>query len=257
MTTHPSEGELQALLDGEVTYVDQEALLRHLRSCDGCRGELEELRRAFDQAIAALVVLDRPAPVREAHRRLVRRRSRGTWGAALRRAAVLLFLASTAVSAALPGSPLREWLATNGWENRPEGEEARRTVGAPTVLQPVPATAPSPTAVSVRPADGRMRVVLVRPSPGLRVRVLVADQERVRVSAEGGSSSPRFRTSADRIEVVDGDPGEVRVTVPRGILHFVLEAGGRRYVSKEGDRLHLSGTGPDRSGPELVFKVQP
>lgn len=250
--THPDEGTLQALLDGEVAPPEHQALTRHLGGCERCRGELEELRLAFERSAGALALLDRPAPA-GAHREFTRRRGRYAWGPALRRAAVLLLFAATGAAAAVPGSPLREWLS-----GRIGGapESASAPAAAP-AAQPAPAPEAPPAGVSVRPSEGVMRVALVRPSAGLRVRVRVSEEEMVRVSARGAAAGARFRTRTDRIEVVDGGPGDVWVEVPRSVRHFSLEVDGRVLLTKDGEQLRLPGPAADTTGPEIVFEVRP
>jgi hypothetical protein len=254
MMMHPHDGTLQALLDQEVPLREQEELNRHLRGCAECSRRLEELQGSLARVLDLLPVLDRPPPA-GAHREFVRRRARSSWGPALRRAAVLLFFAATA-AAAVPGSPVRDWLADR-WRGSaavaagPEGEAG----AAPVAASPA---APEPTpSISLRPTEGRMRVVLVRSAPGLRVRVALTADDRVRVSAVEGGTGVRFRTRSDRVEVVGGGPGEVRVEIPRAVRHFTLEVNGSIFLEKEGEQLRFPETPDDSAGSEIVFQVRP
>jgi hypothetical protein len=249
---HPHDGTLQALLDEAVAPGEQEALSRHLRGCAACSRRLEELRWSLARALDLLPVLDRPAPA-GAHRAFARRRTRASWGPALGRAAVLLLFAGTA-AAAVPGSPVRDWLADR-WRDADADVPAEPGVEAP-VRAPRAEPRPFPS-VSLLPAEGRMRVVLVRSAPGLRLRVVLTPDERVRVVALDGATGVRFRTRPDRIEVVDGGPGEVRVEVPRDVRHFTLEVNGSIFLQKEGEQLRFPETPGDRAGSEIVFQVRP
>ena len=253
---HPAEGTLQAFLDGETAGADTSALERHLRECDRCQGDLHALRAANDELVGALALLNFPAPIRTARQQIARRRARTVWGVPLGRAAVLLIGVSTALSATIPGSPVRDWIA-GAWGDNAAPEAAvsvLKSDAAPVVEE---TAAPLPSAgVSVRPADGRMRVVFVRPARGLRVIARLHDGEQVEVSATGLASGARFRTGPDRIEIANADTGEVRIEIPRTAARFALEVDGRVLLSKEGENLRVPDRGAGAGGPEILLEVQ-
>lgn len=250
--THPSEGQLQALMDGEVPQEDRVTLESHLRACAPCRQRLAALEAASVGFSRAVRSLDVPAPTELAHRRFRRqRRRRAFTGTPLRWAAILVVGTAATLSATLPGSPVRAWLTGADQDDGTVEErvEVARNAGEAGDIS-------FDAGVSVEPR-GDMRVVFVASPEGLRVRVRLHDGPRVNVLAGGAAESARFRTGSDRIEVAGGGPGEVRVDVPRGVPRFTLEVDGRVYLSKAGDDLRFPGPAADTIGPEIVFEVQP
>jgi hypothetical protein len=256
--THPGEGTLQALLDGELRFDERAELELHLAGCSVCTAEMTALRESSALVSAALPLIDLPAPATEQARWRMegrRRRSAGTAGVALRRAAVLIVGSAAVLSATVPGSPVREWLAER-WDGGAVTEQPA------TVREAVPAAAmdetaapAAPAGVSVRPTEGRMRVVLVGPADGVRLRVQLHDGEAVGVWTSGEGPAAHFRTAPDRIEVEGVRAGEVRIEIPRAGQHITLEVNGRVYLWKEGEQLRFSGPVADTVGPEILFDI--
>ena len=254
---HPDEGTLQALLDDEIPRGVRPSLEGHLSTCPECRVQMEDLRDARSELSAALRLLDRPAPVELAYRRILRRRRWGASSVVLRRAAVLLIAVTTALSATVPGSPLREWVL-DAWRGNAETEEqtvALETAGAPPAVEAVPELPPA--GVSVRPMDQRMRVVLVRPAAGLRVVARLHEGEQVEVSATGPAAKGRFRTGPNRIELEGAEAGEVRIEIPRAVEQFALEVDGQVLLSKQGQNLRVPERASQSAGPAVLLEVQP
>lgn len=252
---HPAEGTLQAFLDGELTHEGAGVAL-HLRECGRCQAELQALDRANQDLAGALRVLDRPAPVEAARREIARHRGRPAWRVPLGRAAVLLAAVSTALSATLPGSPVRQWIA-DAWRGGDAPQPVATAVGstpAPAPAQPQPpgSGAADAAGVSVRPVGGRMRVDLVRPARGLRVVAGLHGGEQVEVSATGAASRARFQTGPGRIEIADAGAGELRIGIPRTAAAFALEVDGRVVLAGNGDSLRVT---DERA--EILLQVQP
>jgi hypothetical protein len=255
---HPVEGTLQALLDDEVRPIERADLERHVVACDACTAQLQALRTASAGLTAALGLIDEPAPVEQARWRFQGRRRRGTWidGTTLRRTAVLLVGTAAVLSAAVPGSPVREWLSDRWGENENVAVTTEPTT-TPEAEPSIAAAESGPAGVSVRPTDGRMRVVLRDLAPGVRLRVQLHDGERVGVWATGEAAQARFRTAPERIEVEGASAGELLVEIPRASRHLTMEVNGRVYLLKDGDQLRFPGPAADTAGPEILFEVQP
>jgi TonB family protein len=103
---HRSEGEIQAFLDDELTARERQDVAEHIMSCARCRGTHDELRQArslFSDSIRRVDV-EPPAPV------LSTRRTVRLAAGSLVRAAVLVLVVAAAAVAAVPGSPVREWV---------------------------------------------------------------------------------------------------------------------------------------------------
>ena len=62
--SHPDDGVLQELLDGELTTVDEAAVRAHLASCAACSARLEELRSTQAEADFIVARLDLDPPLR-------------------------------------------------------------------------------------------------------------------------------------------------------------------------------------------------
>jgi anti-sigma factor RsiW len=257
---HLDEGTLQALLDGEISGGQKASVEDHLEACEHCQAELDTLREACSQLSGALRMLDRPAPVEFARRQMIRKRRWMTLGAThLRRAAVLLLVATTALSATIPGSPLREWVVET-WRGSADHRADRQEATPPvTVAATEAANAPetSPAGVSVQPSDRPMRVVFRKPAQGLRVIAHLHDGSRVEVSAEGPAAKAHFRTAPDRIEIEAADTGEVRIGIPRSTNRFTLEVDGQVLLAKQGEDLRVPERTARSGGPVILLEVQP
>lgn len=253
---HPDEGTIQALLDGELEPAARAGTERHLAGCPACAEVAAELRATRDRFRFALRAADIAAPVEPARVGVRRRAADAGRGRALRRGlarAALLVLGVAGIAyASVPGSPVRAWL---------EGD-------APTAVhEPVPAlaveTAPPPvvetaaSGISIRPEDGRVRVVLSASAPELRVHARVGDGELAVVEATGAAAGARFRTGPGRIEVVGAGPGEVHVVLPRAARTAVVEVNGEVRLLRQGERMQLMGPVEQDDASGVVFRVAP
>ena len=275
--SHPAEGTLQALLDGELPRAERAEVERHLQACAVCRAEADLLLGAAARLTAALGPLDRPAPTERALAATSRQRWR-RWvgvdaGQVLRRAAVLVLGVAGVASATVPGSPVRGWI-TGVLErvqvsSAPAGDSTATAAAAGTAAGAADSAAAAGVAgsaaqpagsaagVSVLPELGRVRVVLTEPSPDLRIRVRLSDDSYSDVRATGRASGARFRTGPGRIEVSGAGAGEVEVVLPRAARSAVVEVDGRPYFRKDGDGIRLLAPASDSSGSEVVFTVRP
>jgi hypothetical protein len=148
-------------------------------------------------------------------------------------------------AAALPGSPVRQWLETTLGEVR--APEIHGVTDAGEVMSGV--------AVGLR--DGRVEVVLRAPRPGSRVEVRVEREERVELQAPLGA---RYTTAPGRVEVdlSEAGSGPLLLLVPGAAreVHLALErrplmtwAGGT-FRLEEGVRAETRGEGLVLAIPE-------
>jgi anti-sigma factor RsiW len=254
--SHPGEGTLLALLDGQLGEEERRAAERHVADCAACTAEMRALRGMNAAFARAVGQVEAPARVAEALMAVHARRAPG-WGAgrrALGRAAVLLLGFAGIAYAAVPGSPVRHWLAR-------AAAPSPAAPAAPPPLRPAPPAAvpveASPSGVSISPDDGGVRVVLTGSSPDLRVRARVFDGERVEVTARGAAAAARFRTGPGRVEVVGARAGEVTVLIPRSARTAVVEADGRVLLSRQDGRTRVLAPVVDDAAPGMVFRVGP
>jgi anti-sigma factor RsiW len=218
---HLEEGTLQAFLDDELKPRQRADVAEHLMGCRECRRVKEELVRARSVFSEAVSLLDVDAPGEAAPRR-----SLGAGGGAFVKAAGLTLLLAAAASAAVPGSPVREWLVRTV---QPEPAQEAPVLEA---VQPAPepARASLPAGVSL-PASSPVDVVIDRPD-GTTIRLVETEGANVAVSALGTERDPAFSTAAGRIEVRGAVGGEITVAVPPTNAPFRLVVDGEVYAAR-------------------------
>lgn len=264
---HPSEGRLIAHLDGELPARESAKVDEHLAACGPCRRAFVTLQ-ARSAALGRLLDSIETEPVEaEPLAERVRQAVVGTRTAAVRRsgsrgngpswwsrrsrlaqAALLLLVLGVAggLSAALPGSPVRSWLASRG-EVSVDG--------------PVEA-GPERTAVLAESLSGSLTVRLGGLRRGDLVEVEWIDGGPPRVSAPSGS---RYRVvpgvvSAEiaRPPGAQGAttlPARITVELPRRLADVVVEAGGSALITKRDGSVEISGALTDSSSSALRFEV--
>jgi hypothetical protein len=254
--SHPGEGTLLALLDGELPDDARRDAERHLAECPPCAAGLRELAHRRGTLAGALARADAPPRVAEALMAVRRRRAPALVRSphrALGRAAVLLLGFAGIAYAAVPGSSVRHWLARVA---QPAAAPA-----APPILRPAPAPRPedevAPAGISIAPDDGGVRVLLTGSAPALRVRAQLSDGDRVEVTARGAAAGARFRAAPGRVGVVGARAGEVSVMIPRAARTAVVEADGRVLLSRQDGRTRVLAPVVDDSAPGMVFRVGP
>jgi TonB family protein len=156
---HLDEGTIQGFLDDQLPGRERAEAAAHLAACRSCRAVLEELSRAKSTFSTSIPVLDvAPPPARGAGALRAARRSPRILTPSLARAAVLVLFMAAAAAAAVPGSPVRQWLV-----GVPES-------GPPDPAVPeAPALVPAPAAVVV---EGTVRGRDDRPLAFAQVRVV-------------------------------------------------------------------------------------
>jgi anti-sigma factor RsiW len=256
--THPEEGTLLALLDGELHGPERARAESHLGTCAECAAllrDLKDVRTLFGGAVAKA---DVPAPAEWALHSVRRRQARRGSGVevrrALLRAAVFVLAFGGVAYAAVPGSPVRAWVSRIVAPAATPAPEPRLKPAPAPVAVPVER---APAGVSIAPEEGVVHVVLSGSGPDLRVRARVSDEARATVFATGEAAGARFRTGPGRVEVVGARAGEITVTLPRGARSAVVEADGRVLLSREGERVRVMAPAVGRSGQEMVFRARP
>ena len=264
---HPAEQTLLAYLDRELPFDERSTVREHVQVCVECSRMLDELAaatRSFADAISALDVpapallaselegdlvaralqeLDAPIPAAATITPL--RRHRASRRPLLAAALIIIFVAGA--GAAIPGSPLREWLARS----------VELVTGGPSEEPSDPTTpvsgqrAGSPAAVSVQPLDGLVRIIITQPAPETTIRVRLLDGGTASVwSVEG-----RYRTAPGEIEVLGAGPGEVVILLPRTVPSAEVELDGRLVATKEGSDFRLLIPAADSSDAEVSFQA--
>lgn len=226
---HVEEGALLAWLDGELNETEREGLEAHIATCDVCAERRDALRFTARSVTAALEETDEPSPwsempeaLREAARAApmpigrARNARSGSWRSGRRgvAAAAGLILVLAAGAYAIPGSPVRDWVA--------DSIDALASLVGSDEAPPDP----RPSSVSVDPTDGAVRVTVIGASPELRISVALSADGR----AEATARDARFRVEAGLIEVRDLSAGELEVTLPADAPEAVLDLDGTDVV---------------------------
>lgn len=225
MTNHPDDGRLQTYLDGELSFDGAEAVERHLLSCEPCRERVEVLRGREARAQAALAQLDRTVDPEAALWRVRQARARQRSATRRRRlatAATVVLLLGAGAAAAMPGSPLRSWIAGDDEPVRVETTEVE-TEGAALTFQ-------------LREGEGRVDAVGLGDEVQLWVRL--AHQTEVHVAAPLGAS---FETGPGWARITGGDRGVLRVELPMDARRVSLVVDDRRRVELREGVLEVDG----------------
>lgn len=246
--THIDSGELLAFLDDELSEERRGAVGAHLDDCEACAASLAALASASSQLASALERTDRPAPHVQLDAILERGVSRGkrplARGSILKAAALLLTIAG-ASAAAIPGSPVNEWLVRSLsevriWFNRGE---------------PPAVTPPSRrdlSGVAVAALNGQVRISLLQLAPDALVRVTLVDGDETLVRAAGA----RYRTGPGWLEVVGPASGEIHIELPRSVIEARVDVDGELALLKQGPDLRLMAPAADSTDSEVVFRAK-
>mgnify|MGYP002778074870 CR=1 FL=1 len=249
MTQHLDEGVLYALLDDELSPVEEQRARAHIASCRECSASFQATGASSTLLSGGLRLLDVPRSAKPFVTPAAVAASPRWSGAALARAAALLLMIGGAASAAVPGSPLHSWL-----EDQRAGSEpgmATTTVAAPEPA-PLAVTPAAEAGAGVAPEQGVLRISVSGAQPGLSVRVVLTDTPRGGVYALGADSSVRFETAPGALAVADAGMTPLRIEVPRSASDVSVTINGRRYITKDGEELLLeNGT----RGGEVTFEV--
>lgn len=258
MRSHPSLALLSDFAAGRPA-VSRGRLSDHLGRCTDCRHAITLMR-----AVVAAVHDDAVAPAGTfdaiRRRRLAGERvllpvveafvPASTRSRMLRWAAALL-LALGGAAAAMPGSPLRAWLARFGDERSVASVESQPGITSPTSISPLPPDS-SVAGVSVPIGSGRVGVTIIA-SASLRLRLRLGDLDGVDIRATGMAVNATFTMRSDGVTIRAPRGGEIMVEVPRRLREFELTVGTSRYAVKTGSGLHVSAPADTIAG-EIVFR---
>jgi hypothetical protein len=251
------------MLDGELATSAVEEIRSHVQSCERCRSLVSALEGASVETATALRLLDVEPDLSAAK---VSVRSKGeerpasdsffhTWS--LPKAASIALLLTGAAVTALPGSPVRRWMA-EGWQaltGSSELADHERNPDAisedPTISLPDQAT--PETGAGISASAEAVEIWIHGLSQEADLRVLWTDGEEAWVYAGEGT---RYTSTASRLEAFD-PPGTVRVEIPRTVRRVVLGLDGEILLRKSGGELEILGPVQERSPSEIRFEPGP
>lgn len=260
--THVEQGELQAYLDGEVPQSSRARIEAHINGCAQCAAELQQLRaaaRLFAMLVrssdAAAPTVSALAAVSAARGDVARRRfaySRSS----LAKAAVLLIGFAALASAAIPGSPVRNWISH---VLAPAPRAASTLPAAPPVVAtssaPATVSASEIAALSIAPSEGHVLILLSDAASDAVVRIRLVTSDRAMVQAAGAAAHARFSTGPGRVEVVGVKSGVVTIDLPRSTADARVQVDGRTLFQKDGDQVHMSQPATTATDSEFVFRA--
>jgi hypothetical protein len=246
--THIDSGELLAFLDDELSDEHHRAVGAHLEACEACAATLAELALLSGQLTSALESIDRPAPEPELDAIIERSESRGqrslARGSLFKAAAILLTIAG-ASAAAIPGSPVNEWLVRSL-------SEIGISLDSDAPPAPSPDSRREESGVAVAALDGRVRISLLQMASDALIRVTLVDYEETLVRAAGA----RYRIGPGWIQVVGPASGDIRIQMSRSVSMAIIDVNGEEALVKRGADLRLSVPATDSTDSEIVFRAR-
>jgi hypothetical protein len=224
---HPSEPDLLALIDGELEQADAASMQAHLTSCPACTARKAELETLVSRNRQMLAALDGDPPNTTADKIIAvaeRRRIAAARGrhALVKAATIAILLATAAVAAAWPGSPVREAALRLVEGLRPgSAPEASRTSGIPAA------------GVAVQTTDGLVVAFAARQSRGT-IEIVLEPTQTARIETSDPATS--FSVASDSIAVDNaGSAASYVVTLPEALPSAEILVEGITVFRKTGE----------------------
>ena len=254
---HLDEGLIRAFKDGEMRE-ESEELEAHLATCPQCARVAREQDEALATVSGALSLLDSSPPMERARARILRleREQRNRWRQLRRnlpRAASFAVLLSAGAAAALPGSPVRQWVLQE-WVAI-FGDEPVTTLSPPEAVDALPSGAEDPELVgaTLPMTGGGVELRIEELVEGAEIRVLLVEGDRVGIFAGEGT---RFRTEAGLLEA-RGAPGGITVEIPRDAPMVEILVNGVVFLRKRAGEMEIPGPVKSRTPSEIRFGPPP
>ena len=284
--SHLDDGRLRALMDEELGDADAGAVRLHLEDCDACRHRMVELEGRATLVAQALGHLDTAAPTAGARAAVLERigsrpreervgptrpvasvehaESKGRAGGLrtpLARAAILVLFLGGGLVTALPASPVRGWIAA-GWARATELFDSQDEAGTPAgpTEEATPQTPGggvgtqrgTPAGVRLDATGEEISIVLRGVGAGTSIVVRLVPGGEAGAFADDPAT---FRTAEGRIEVI-GAADRVFVDLPQDAAAASIEVNGGIYLTKQGDRIDVTGPIEARTTEEIHLRVR-
>jgi hypothetical protein len=168
-------------------------------------------------------------------------------------AAVLLLAAGIGGAAALPASPVRQWLS----QLFPGGstEPAAGAVAPPAAADATAADIAARTTLIVDPLNGGVVITFVQPSPGVHIRVRLDDASGVEVLARGAAAAAQFRSARGQLTITAAAGGDVLLTIPHQLTRLSVIVDGQPYLSRLNGRIQILAPAADTAGAEIIIPI--
>lgn len=222
---HLDESTLERTLHDELTGADRAAVENHLAACPECAERLARAEEDEQRLFGLFETLDHEPPpldwavvVAPAPRSVARPSHRPLLAASL-----AFLVVAGAILAAIPGSPVREWLASGFRDGGVEERSARPENTLPLSGVSVVPEDPFEVVFMARQREGRLRIMFVAAGEvGLTVTgepvVLESGTERLVVSNVGSSA-------------------EYELRIPRDLETFRVTVAGETLLEKQGEAI--------------------
>jgi hypothetical protein len=236
---HLDSEAIELLLSGELGEPDLRARGAHLAECPACARRVEAARQQ-DRAIGELLSsLDHPVP-RVAAEDVVRRAGRGWRHRYAVAASIVLLAAAGAAVAAVPGSPVRAWLAglLEGPPRAPveEPPEAPLPQGQPAGIA---------AGISLVPTE-RFELVFASGQESGVLRITLSDEAELAVRASG--TPPAYSVGPEQVRVENaGATADYEILIPRSASSVRIRVGDTVVFTKQGAAV-TAAAAPDAEG---------
>lgn len=238
--THPPDGDLRALLDGELPSTHHRTLDEHLAGCATCRARLSALASSAREAAELLDLL--PNTVPELRLQAIVSRARGPrlrWSVAA--AGLAIFLAT--VAGATVGRPYVRTLVAR----------VRAFVRSGRPVQPRPGASPDVQRARVAFVPGPNADISFDASQSVGVvNLSLADSDKLVIDP---TEPVAYRVSPDGVVVHNGGSrASYEIIVPRNASHVRILVAGLLRFEKRGAR--VSGPAPTSSAGSYVIELR-
>lgn len=231
---HLDELALERLVDDESLGAQHEAALQHLASCAACAAALDRMRADEARDADLLRALDEPPPAIDVQRLMARAARRPFSPRRRLMAAGIGSILLAGAAAAMPGSPVRAYVA----------RMFRPMPAAPAVAAlapPTPAVAPDSTREGVAFAPGPFVDVAlhaVQRSGTLRITIVAAAS--VRLTHQGGSAA--YSLTADGVSIDNaGSTASFDLALPATVARATVSVSGHIVFTKSGTAVQAEG----------------
>jgi hypothetical protein len=238
---HLDEEQIQRVLHRELAGAEFAAAREHLAECSECRTRLAEATREQEAVLRLLGGVDHPAP-RVAVEDIVSRSRRHATGRVRWAAGLILALGAAGAAYAVPGSPVRAWVAAVA-----EWLQGRET-SAPKALPPVQPTPSAIAGIAVTPSRHFVIHFTAAQAVGHARVSLTAGSEIV---VQGPNGAATYTSGVDRLEINNtGSSADFEIHIPQSAPWVEIWLGADRMLLKDGAR--ISGVTPGGAPPYLL-----
>ena len=232
LSMHPPDGDLRALLDGELGDAPRQNVVRHTASCATCYSRLLELERDVETTYELLGLLT-PPPSALTLTEVARHAAPGPRRGSLIAATITLVILASA--GAVAAAPFIRSFVSRVFHSRPSSVP-QQSGGAP-----------GQTAIALAPAAVTdIRFAVAQPDGALRVSLTDSTELVIR-----SSTAVSYRVFPGGLAVENGGTPSFDILLPRSAPRVNIVVAGHVVLEKVGPRV-LAAVAPDGAGRYLL-----